>query len=50
MAAIFVNGMKEILFKESLEHVYVGRGYLCAHGSCLELEVMMFFERKIGCE
>ena len=52
MAAIFVNGMKEILFKEALEHVYmyVERGYLRAHGSCLELEVMIFFERRISCE
>ena len=50
VAAIFVNGMKEVLFKEALEHVYVGRGYLCAHGSCLELEVMIFFEERIGYE
>ena len=49
MAALFVNGMREVLFKEALERVYVGRGYLCAHGSCFELEVI-FFEGRIGCE
>ena len=47
MAAIFVNGMKEVLFKDALEHVNVGRGYLSAHGSCLELEVMIFFEGEL---
>ena len=34
VAVIFVNGMKDVLFKEALEHAYVGRGYFCAHGSC----------------
>jgi hypothetical protein len=40
--------MKEVLFKEALENVYVGWGY--AHGSCLEFELMIFFEGRICCE
>ena len=40
-AGFLENGLKEIPFKDALEQVGIGGGHSCAHGSSLDLEIVL---------
>ena len=46
-AGLLKSRMKEVMFKEAHEQLGIGRSHLCAHGSSLELVVMLGVEGEL---